>query len=107
MDPAEVPDNSIVCFKREYGWFLFARWTLELREDYEFAHSMPYTSQKGNREPTFQEALFIHSSDIPPPRPKDSDPTLEELKTAYRVNPHRQVRTKIIDGILMCVIESI
>lgn len=68
MNATEIPLEKIVCFKHsdfntpeeiaKSEWILFARWTAEIRDIYIFAHSKPYTGEKGNQEPIFQDAVY-------------------------------------------------
>ena len=56
----DIPEDSLVCFRFDMDeeWILISRWTTEIKEAYLFAHSEPYTSQKGNTEPLFPEAVY-------------------------------------------------
>lgn len=98
----DVPLESIVCF--EYlntvhdskKWVLISRWTEKIKEDYLFAHSQPYTSEKGNREPDFPDAIYEYvDSDKMDPK---------SLMEIYRKKEKGPYKTKIHDHRFFCVL---
>ena len=99
METQDITENSIVCFRREKDpeEVLMARWTSELRTAYEFAHSLPYTPQKGNREPIFPEAVWRIIPVV--------DQTLTNLIRVYSESKKdAKFRTKIHSYNLLCLL---
>jgi len=100
MDSSKVPENSIVCLRYVNipEWILFTRWTREIKEAYEFAHSKPETIQKHNREPIFHDAMYEHIS--------LDDQTPDKLYSMYEEGSKKLTRTKISEHKLLFILES-
>lgn len=101
-DEKGIFDGALVCFRStKYldGFVLISRWNEELRTAYLFAHSEPYTSQKGNREPFFPEAVFEPVA--------VSEQTPERLMSIYAENDKQpDFRSKILFQHLLYVLED-
>lgn len=99
----DIPENSIVCFKYvgsksdDHVFILFSKWTPEIKSDYIFAHSQPYTSEKGNKEPIFPDAMYGYL--------KHEEQNIDDLRKIYEESEKGPYKTKIHDHKLICVLE--
>ena len=103
MELNEVDIGSLVCFRWNEGYegmylFLMCKLTPELVNAYYFAHSEPYTSEKGNREPIFPEAVYE--------KMETKNPIIESLMRTYDHNSKRKdFKCKIINHDFYGVLE--
>jgi|APSaa5957512622_1039677.scaffolds.fasta_scaffold96637_2 hypothetical protein len=87
----DIPIDSTVClrFRDNPKALLITRWSIEISERYQLAHSLPNTAAKNNIEPVFPNATYVFIE------PEEQTP--ENLQQAYNSEKKGPFRTKAID----------